>query len=256
MANHAASLELNAFVEGALPAKERRLMAKHLKSCVSCRNEVQGLRRLEALIDSLPPTPPSAFTPFWLRLRARLPQPRAEKTPVLRPRLVFALAAAAVTALTLSSAAFAAESALPDSPLYGLKQATEQVELSLARTSQERADVELRLATVRLQEASAMAGVHRGDLAAEAIDRFNALLERLGPQLPASARENFTLQIEALTAFEGQGRGDGQVLASIRQAENELERQSADKQTGKGQGNDHARPTPRPHETPDNHESE
>jgi hypothetical protein len=255
MASHAASLELNAFVEGALSAKERRLMAKHLEGCVSCRNEVQGLRRLEALIDSLPPTPPSTFTPFWLKLRARLPQPRTEKAPLLRPRLVFALAAAVVTALTLSSAAFAAESALPDSPLYGIKEATEQVELSLARTPKDRADVELRLATVRLQEASAMAGVHRGDLAAEAIDRFNALLERLGPQLPASAKENFDLQIEALTLFEGQGRGDGQVLSSIKQAENELERQSSDK-PDKGQGNPHAHPTPHPHQTPDGHESD
>ena len=55
---------------------------------------------------------------------------------------------------------------------------------------------------------------------------------------------------------DDEGRGDGRVLASIRQAENELERQSAGKQTGRGQGNPHSHPTPHPHPTADDHASD
>lgn len=69
------------------------------------------------------------------------------------PHLFRAIVALAVVVSIVGTATVASADALPEEPLYGVKIASEQLRLALARTPEDRASVELSMAEHRLAEA-------------------------------------------------------------------------------------------------------
>src|ERR1700694_674773 len=117
-----------------LPPDERRRIDGHIAGCAACAAELREVRELNLLLVTLPPAPPVAFAPFWSNLQAVLPQRRGLRipsSPIYR-RVGLALAAATLALLAAAGSAFAAPSALPDNPLYPVKQIEEHVRLALA----------------------------------------------------------------------------------------------------------------------------
>lgn len=68
---------LDAWLDGELPAPEAKRISDHLKSCPSCRLEVQERRQLMDLLDRLPPlAAPAAFSRRTMRaFRAGMEKP-------------------------------------------------------------------------------------------------------------------------------------------------------------------------------------
>ena len=149
------------YADGMLAADERRRIDGHITGCAACAAELGEVRELNLLLITLPPAPPVAFAPFWLNLQAVLPPRRALRIPSLPGyrRLGLALAVASIAALAAAGSAFAAPSALPDSPLYPVKQFEESLRLSVT-PSNDRLTLQLQLARERLREAQAMANYH------------------------------------------------------------------------------------------------
>src|ERR1700694_28455 len=122
------------YADGMLAAAERRRIDSHIAGCADCAPELREVRELNLLLVTLPPAPPVAFATFWLNLQAVLPQRRVLRMPsfpVYR-RFGLALAAASVALVAAAGSAFAAPSALPDNPLYPVKQLEEGIRLALA----------------------------------------------------------------------------------------------------------------------------
>ena len=100
------SSELVAFLDGELGDDERRPVADHVATCLTCRSEVERLSTVQRWVGTLPPITPSAtFTDdFWRRVAAE-PTPiasRRHRASALRWSIP-ALAAAAVLALAVRS---------------------------------------------------------------------------------------------------------------------------------------------------------
>src|SRR6202165_2522407 len=117
------------YADGMLAADERRRIDSHIATCADCAAELREVRELNLLLVTLPPAPPVAFAPFWLNLQAVLPQRRVLRMPSfpIYRRFGLALAAATVALVAAAGSAFAAPSALPDNPLYSLKQLEEGI---------------------------------------------------------------------------------------------------------------------------------
>jgi hypothetical protein len=179
MLSHATTRDwLIPYADGMLAADERRRIDGHIGGCASCAAELREVRELNLLLVTLPPAPPVAVAPFWLKLQAVLPQRRALRMPTFAGyrRLSVAFAFAAVAALAVgSSAAFAAPSALPDNPLYSVKQLEEDVRLALTPAN-ERLTLKLQLAAERLREAEAMAANHKPRLAQSSLRAFSVII--------------------------------------------------------------------------------
>jgi Domain of unknown function (DUF5667)/Putative zinc-finger len=238
MLSHATAREwLIPYADGMLSTDEHDRIDGHVGGCPDCRTEVDALRQLNLVLVSLPPAPPVAFAPFWLKLQAKLPAPKGARLTRFprfrRAGIVFAAAAFAVLAAT--SSAFAAQSALPDSALYPLKQAEETVRLSLT-PGPERLGVQIQIGSERLREAQAMAATGKPELAATSLRSFRLLIPSIGPAL-ATATDTRTAQGQArlieleLTAVQeaNASRGDDDaevkqlVLTSLRDFEADLE---------------------------------
>lgn len=176
------------YADGMLSSEERQRIDGHIAACAACRRELGALRQLNLALVSLPPAPPVAFAPFWLKLQAKLPAAprpaRVGKFGFYR-RAGLALAAAALAALAAASCAFAAGSSLPDSPLYPLKNIEESLRLALAPAPQ-RLDVEVSIASERLREAQAMASTGKPVLAVNSVRAFRALI----PSIVAGEKES------------------------------------------------------------------
>ncbi len=179
MLSHATAQEwLIPYADGMLSKDERQRIDSHVGGCAFCRQELSTVRQLNLVLVSLPPAPPVAFAPFWLKLQAALPVPRTPRTQArltLYRRAGLAFAAAAFATLTAASCAFAAESALPDSPLYPLKHAEESVRLALTPVPQ-RGQVQLSIGSERLREAQVMASNGKPALAVKSVRAFRLLL--------------------------------------------------------------------------------
>lgn len=174
MLSHATARDwLIPYADGMLAADERRRVNAHIAGCATCAAELHQVRELNLLLVSLPPAPPVAFAPFWLKLQAVLPQRRSLRMPRLvsyrRAGLAFAIAALAVLAIT--GTALAAPAAMPDSPLYPVKQLEEDIQLATAPASA-RLGVEISQANERLHEATVMAANHKPLLAAQTLRSF------------------------------------------------------------------------------------
>jgi len=140
MLSHATAQDwLIPYADGMLSNDERQRIDSHISGCPFCRQELSTVRELNLALVSLPPAPPVTFAPFWLKLQAALPAaraPRREARFTLYRRAGLAFAAAAFATLTAATFAFAAESSLPDSPVYPLKQVEESVRLALTPAPQ------------------------------------------------------------------------------------------------------------------------
>lgn len=66
---------LQAYVDGEMPVKLRNDMEEHLGACPSCRNRVEGIRRVGDILDSLsvPPLPRSFSTRIMEEARRSVP---------------------------------------------------------------------------------------------------------------------------------------------------------------------------------------
>jgi anti-sigma factor RsiW len=178
MLSHATTRDwLIPYADGMLASDERRRIDAHIGGCASCAAELREVRELNLLLVTLPPAPPVAFAPFWLKLQATLPQRRPLRIPTFASyrRLGFAFAVAAIMALAAASVAFAAPSALPDNPLYPVKQLEESVRLAIT-PSAARLPLQLQLANERLREAQAMTVDHKPRLAATSLRAFGVIV--------------------------------------------------------------------------------
>ena len=178
MLSHATARDwLIPYADGMLAADERRRIDGHITGCAACAAELREVRELNLLLVTLPPAPPLAVAPFWLKLQAVLPQRRTLRIPTFAGyrRLSVAFAVAAIAALAAASTAFAAPAALPDNPLYPVKQLEENVRLALTPAN-ERLTVQLQLASERLREAQAMAANHKTRLAENSLRAFTIIV--------------------------------------------------------------------------------
>ncbi|MEO6797325.1 MAG: DUF5667 domain-containing protein [Candidatus Dormibacter sp.] len=184
MLSHTTAREwLIPYADGMLSADERERIDGHVTGCAACGREVDVLRQLNLALVSLPPAPPLAFAPFWLKLQATLPAPRSAKAAAPRYRRVgIAFAAAAFAVLAVATSALAAESALPDSALYPIKQVEESLQLSLAPAPQ-RLEVEIRIGSERLREAQVMVAAGKPTLAAKSVRAFRLLIPSIAAGL-------------------------------------------------------------------------
>jgi len=225
------------YADGMLSSDERQRVDGHVAGCAACATEVRALRRLNLLLVSLPPAPPVAFAPFWLKLQAALP-----KGPVIAgvraPRyrkLGFAFAAAAMAVVAAAGSAFAAPAALPDNPLYALKQAEESVQLALA-PAPDRLALDVHLASERLREAQAMAAVGKPTLAIKSLRSFRLVMRpvslsfatSLAPRGAADTRRRLEGELMAVQEANATlGDDDAEVKQLVRSSLAELESQDS-----------------------------
>jgi uncharacterized protein DUF5667/putative zinc finger protein len=217
------------YADGMLAADERRRIDGHITGCPACAAELREVRELNLLLVTLPPAPPASYPPFWLKVQARLPQRRSWRVPGLAGyrRVGLAFAVAAIAALGVAGSAFAAPAALPDNPLYPVKQLEEHVRLALTPTP-ERLDVQMQLAKERLREAQVMAATHKPEHAARSLRAFavilgDAAVALKNPVDPRIAREDLRQlrigldAVERANATRGDDDGDVKqlVVASV-----------------------------------------
>lgn len=178
MLSHATTRDwLIPYADGMLAADERRRIDAHISACTDCGAELGAVRELNLLLVSLPPAPPVAFAPFWLKLQAVLPQRRTLRLPSFARyrRLGFALAMATVAVAVATGSALAAPSAMPDSPLYPVKQLEEGARLAFAPPAA-RLSVQMDRASERLREAQVMSAGHKPRLAASSLRAFQVII--------------------------------------------------------------------------------
>jgi hypothetical protein len=224
MLSHATARDwLIPYADGMLAADERRRIDGHIAGCASCAAELREVRELNLLLVTLPPAPPLALAPFWLKLQAELPQRRTLRMPSFAGyrRLSVAFAVAAVAALAVGTSAFAAPSALPDNPLYPVKQLEEGVRLALTPANG-RVSVQLQLAAERLREAQAMTANHKPRLAESSLRAFTIIVDGVAvslknpanPQATRDALQALHNQLDAVERVNANGNDD---VAGIKQ---------------------------------------
>jgi len=185
MLSHATARDwLIPYADGMLADDERSRIDSHIGRCTACAADLREVRELNLLLVTLPPAPPVAFAPFWSKLQATLPQRRSIRIPTFARyrRVGLAFALAAIMALAATGAALAAPSALPDSPLYPVKQLEESVQLAVAPSSG-KLPVQIQLAGERLREAQAMAVAHKPLLAARSLRAFGVIINEASSAL-------------------------------------------------------------------------
>ena len=222
------------YADGMLAADERRRIDGHIAGCAACAAELREVRELNLLLVTLPPAPPVAFAPFWMSLQAVLPQRRVLRVPrfSIYRRVGLSLAAATVGLLAAAGSAFAAPSALPDNPLYPVKQLEESIRLTFT-PSNARLMVQLQLASERLREAQAMANDHKPLLAENSLRAFRitindaaaSLKNPANPQAARAAVQGLRGDLAAVEqANSGRADDDAEVKQLVLAATDELDR--------------------------------
>jgi hypothetical protein len=241
MLSHATARDwLIPYADGMLAQDERAPIDGHIAGCRTCAEELGEVRELNLLLVSLPPAPPVAFAPFWLGLQANLPQPRVLRMPsfIGYRRLGIAFAVAAMALLASMGAALAAPSALPDNPLYPIKQLEEGARLALTPTAG-RLPVEMQFATERLREAQAMAATHKPVLALNSLRAFDivlgdasaALKHPADPRVVTADLRRLRTDLDAVEqANASRGDDDSNVKQLVLASVDELDRIESDAQ--------------------------
>jgi hypothetical protein len=235
MLSHATTRDwLIPYADGMLASDERGRIDGHITRCAACAAELREVRELNLLLVTLPAAPPVAFAPFWLKLQAALPQRRIVRIPAFPSyrRLGLALVMATVAALVAAGSALAAPSALPDNPIYPIKQLEESVRIAFTPANG-RLTYQLRLANERLREAQAMAGDHKPLLAENSLRAFRvvvddaagALKNPADPKAAKDALKTLRVKLEAVER-ENASRGDDDqdVKQLVADARDELDR--------------------------------
>ena len=235
MLSHATTRDwLIPYADGMLASDERRRIDGHIAGCAACAAELREVRELNLLLVTLPPAPPVAFTPFWLNLQAVLPQRRVLRIPRFAPsrRLGLAFAAAAIAVLATAASAFAAPSALPDNPLYSIKQVEEGIRLTFT-SANDRLPLQLQLANERLREARAMVADHKPRLAESSLRAFQvtigdaagALKNQADPRATKAALQTLRAKLVVVEQTNViRGDDDSDVRQLVAQATAELDR--------------------------------
>ncbi|MBI3740331.1 MAG: hypothetical protein HY257_01075 [Chloroflexi bacterium] len=157
----------------------RMTIADCLAKYPAVAEELAPHLQMAAALEKLPDVQPSPE--FTRATRARvleLPPPtrsaRAQTMLFRFPAWRFAFAAVLFVAVAiLASTGIAnAQVSFPDSPLYPLKRAGEQFELTFAFASLDRIDLHLTFADKRLNEAAQMYQVRRNDLGERALNEY------------------------------------------------------------------------------------
>jgi hypothetical protein len=212
------------YADGMLAADERRRIDSHIAGCADCAAELREVRELNLLLITLPPAPPVAFATFWLNLQAVLPQRRVLRMPsfpVYR-RFGLALAAATVALVAAAGSAFAAPSALPDNPLYPVKQLEESIRLTFT-PSNDRLQLQLQLAGERLREAQAMTKDHKALLAENSLRAFRitindaaaALKDPANPQAAKAAVQTLRVELAAVEHANAARADDAEAVKQL-----------------------------------------
>jgi len=235
MLSHATARDwLIPYADGMLASDERRRIDGHTAGCAACAAELGEVRELNLLLVTLPAAPPVAFAPFWLKLQAELPQRRMVRLPALPRyrRVGLALAMATVAMLVAAGSALAAPSALPDSPLFPIKQLEENVQIALIPANG-RLTYQLERANERLREAQAMAGNHKPMLAENSLRAFRvvvddaaaALKNPADPKAAKDALKTLRVKLEAVERVNAsRGDDDQDVKQLVADARSELDR--------------------------------
>ena len=207
MLSHATARDwLIPYADGMLASDERKRVDGHLVGCAGCSAELRQVRELNLLLVTLPPAPPVAFAPFWLKLQAVLPQRRVLHMPFLGSyrRVGLAVAIAGCAVLAVGATALAAPAAMPDSPIYPVKQLEESIQLGLAPASGV-LSVQLQQANERLREAYTMSSNHKPLLAAQSLRAFRvtlnaaaAALKRADPRIAAKQEDRLRAGLAAV----------------------------------------------------------
>jgi hypothetical protein len=151
-------------------------------------------------IGAIGPSPAAIHRTRQALLRASVPQARPSRT--WWPKLATAMPIAIVLMIIGTVAAFAAPSALPDSPLYGVRNLREAVEIRLAATPGQRASLYVAFAQ---QRADQLVHVARGKGASPTV--ISDLLRDLASRTHAAdaeARDEGAAARAALQHAEGQ----------------------------------------------------
>ena len=181
------------------------------------------VQRLEALAERLRATEPMIPSPAAKIRGWNLVSAAVEQSATVRShshsvrRLVLAAVAAAV--LLVAGAIAASADSLPDSALYPLKGAVEQVRGAFAFSPSDQLTYHLELASTRLTEAEAMIARHRLDLAGQALGAMNDQLNDAAQLVrtekgvdPALANDLQNRLLQAIAVHDGQLAGlQGQV---------------------------------------------
>jgi hypothetical protein len=232
MLSHTTTREwLIPYADGMLAADERQRIDGHIAGCSACAAELREVRELNLLLVTLPPAPPVAFAPFWLKLQAVLPQRRGVAIARLFAyrRVALACAIAALGVLMAAGSALAAPAALPDSPLYPVKQLEETVRMTLT-PSAGRLMLQMEFANERLRETELMAANHKPRLAASSLRAYQLIVSDAAAALknpadPRSTQDRLRRLRLGLDAVERQNAAKddddfelrGLVIASIDQ---------------------------------------
>jgi hypothetical protein len=222
------------YADGMLAADERRRIDGHIAGCAACAAELRQVRELNLLLVTLPPAPPVVFASFWSNLQAVLPQRRVLRIPSFPSyrRLGLALAAATVALVAAAGSAFAAPSALPDNPLYPVKQLEEGIRMAFTPTHDLLA-LQLQLASERLREARAMTSDHKPLLAENSLRAFRltineaaaALKNPTDPQAANAAVQALRVELAAVEqANASRADDDAAVKQLVAAATDELDR--------------------------------
>jgi hypothetical protein len=169
-----------------------------------------------------------------MSLQAVLPQRRVLRIPSfsIYRRVGLSLAAATVALLAAAGSAFAAPSALPDNPLYAVKQLEESIRLTFT-PSNARLMVQLQLASERLREAQAMANDHKPLLAENSLRAFRitindaaaSLNNPANPQAARAAVQALRVDLAAVEqANSSRADDDAEVKQLVLAATDELDR--------------------------------
>jgi len=163
--------------------EQKRNLPEVLRRYPADRDELVALLRLSVDLGGL--GAPAADPAFRLRARnrmlgaaARRRQPRHRdlfgRWP--RPPLRLAFAAAFAVALLVGglTAVAASDSSLPGDPLYGVKLAAEQAQLTGTFNAADRAGLQLRFADLRLQEAQRLFALGRKQDAMRLVAEYHA----------------------------------------------------------------------------------
>ena len=185
---------------------ERLLLGESLESCL--RRYPEYAAELDSMLrtafdikrKAFPVQPRPEFK-YWARIRMQnvqyysAPEPIEEKVSAsnLRRNLAFSLAALLVFLIASSGTAAASSQAMPDEPLYGVKMAVEQTQLTLTTSEIDKATLYAQLAEKRAQEIAVMADKGKTDqvIATTAklnyqLDQADALLAKYQAALAAS----------------------------------------------------------------------
>ena len=149
---------------------ERLLSGESLNSCLSSYPEYAAeldfmLRTAFDVKRKAFPVQPRPEFRYWSRIRMQGIQDADYKQPVslkinsynIRRNLAISMAAILVFVLASSGTAAASSDAMPDQPLYEVKMAVEQVEITLTPSETAKAELYANLAEKRAQEIATMA---------------------------------------------------------------------------------------------------